>query len=102
MRIQQHPILNFEPAEEIPFYFEGKKLTGKLGDTIASALHANNIRMLRHEHRPRGLFCAIGNCASCLMEVDGRPNVRVCVEKLRPGMVVKIQKGNGTLGKEEK
>jgi hypothetical protein len=31
------------------------------------------------------------------MEVDGRVNVRVCVEKVRPGMQVKLQKGKGDL-----
>jgi hypothetical protein len=31
------------------------------------------------------------------MKVDGQPNIRVCVEKLREGMVVETQHGRGDL-----
>lgn len=97
MRITEHPILGFQREKEIKFTFEDQELIGYEGETIAAALHANGVRELRHEHRPRGLFCAIGNCSSCLMEVNGESNVRVCIEKLKPGMIVKVQKGKGTL-----
>lgn len=98
MRIEEHPILQFAPKKEVTFTFEGKKLTGYEGEPIAAALHANGIKVLRHslnDHRPRGFFCAIGNCSSCYMEVNGEPNVRVCVEELREGMVVNRQSGKG-------
>jgi predicted molibdopterin-dependent oxidoreductase YjgC len=87
--------LTFEKKNEVVFTFEGKTLKGYEGEPIAVALHANEIIVLRENHRPRGLFCAIGNCSSCLMEVNGEPNVRVCVEKLKEGMVVKMQRGKG-------
>jgi predicted molibdopterin-dependent oxidoreductase YjgC len=70
------------------------------GETIAAALHAAGIRELaksQNLHRPRGFFCAIGNCSSCLMVVDGQPNIRVCVTKIRPGMKVETQHGKGDL-----
>ena len=38
---------------------------------------------------------AIGNCSSCFMTVDGEPNVRVCVTKVRAGMRVEEQHGKG-------
>lgn len=98
MRISEHPILEFPVKKEINFTFEGQSLQGYEGEPIASALHANGIKILRHspeDHRARGFFCAIGNCSSCLMEVDGEPNVRVCVEELKEGMVVKRQEGKG-------
>jgi len=97
MRITEHPVLEFERGKEVTFTYEDQELTGFENETIAAALHANGVRELRHEHRPRGLFCAIGNCSSCLMEVNGVPNVRVCVEKLVEGMVVKKQIGNGDI-----
>lgn len=104
MRILEHPILTFAKGREVAFTFEDQAFKGLEGEPIASALHANGVRELREHHRrPRGFFCAIGNCSSCLMEVDGVPNVRVCVEPLKNGMVVKLQKGNGSLmggGKE--
>ncbi|MCD8350889.1 MAG: (2Fe-2S)-binding protein [Planctomycetaceae bacterium] len=98
MRIVEHPVLTFGTGKEVAFTFEDKKMAGLEGEPIAAALHANGVRELREHHgRPRGFFCAIGNCSSCLMEVDGVPNVRVCVEPLKGGMVVKLQKGNGSL-----
>lgn len=98
MRIEKHPVLEYEHGPMVQFTFEGKTLEGFEGEPIAAALHANGVRELREHHgRPRGFFCAIGNCSSCLMEVDGVPNVRVCVEPLKSGMVVKLQKGSGSL-----
>ncbi|AEF94172.1 sarcosine oxidase, alpha subunit [Desulfotomaculum nigrificans CO-1-SRB] len=100
MRIEKHPILEFQPGRKVKFIFNGQELEGYEGETIAAALHAAGIRIMResaHLHRPRGLFCNIGNCSSCLMVVNGEPNVRVCVERLQAGMVVETQKGKGEL-----
>lgn len=100
MRITTHPILTFEKGNRVTFYFNGKPVEGFEGEPIAAALHAAGIRVLSHSpihDRPRGLFCAIGNCSSCLMTVDGVPNVRTCVEKVRPGMKVESQSGRGKL-----
>ncbi|GAB4262778.1 MAG: (2Fe-2S)-binding protein [Deferrisomatales bacterium] len=98
MRVTNHPILRFPERRTVTFTFEGRTLEGLEGEPIAAALHANGVKVLRHspkDHRPRGFFCAIGNCSSCLMEVDGEPNVRVCVEELREGMAVRRQVGKG-------
>lgn len=95
MRIENHPVLDFDRSKVLTFTFEETVLEGYEGETIASALHANGIKVLRHDHRPRGFYCAIGNCSSCLMEVNGEPNVRVCIEPLVDGMVVKQQIGKG-------
>lgn len=103
MRISEHPVLEFPTKKEVTFTFEGTVLKGYEGEPIASALHANGIRVLRHslkDHRPRGFFCAIGNCSSCYMIVNGEPNVRVCVEPLVEGMDVKRQDGKGKFEKE--
>ncbi|MCK8059580.1 MULTISPECIES: (2Fe-2S)-binding protein [unclassified Fusibacter] len=100
MRLEEHPILKFERGPQIEFYFEGKAMKAYLGETIAAALHANDVKILSHSaktHSPRGLYCAIGNCSSCLMTVNGIPNVRVCVELIEAGDDVRIQKGKGDL-----
>ncbi|HWR40246.1 MAG TPA: (2Fe-2S)-binding protein [Patescibacteria group bacterium] len=100
MRISEHPILSFEDKIKIRFTFNSKELEGYEGEPIVAALHAAGIRTLQHSHelhRPRGLFCAIGNCSSCLMTVNGSPNVRVCVEPLREGMAVESQTGRGRI-----
>lgn len=98
MRIEEHPILNFERGEKITFYYNGEAIEGYENETVAEALHAAGIRRLGYSpelHRPRGLFCAIGNCSSCFMTVNGEPNVRVCVLKCAEGMQVEEQKSKG-------
>lgn len=100
MRIESHPILEFKRGKELNFIFDGQEMVGYEGETIAAALHANGIKILSHsinEGRPRGFFCAIGNCSSCLMKVNGTPNVRVCTEPLKDGMVVEMQHGKGVI-----
>lgn len=100
MRITEHPILRFEHGPMVRFTFDGRELEGVEGEAIAAALHAAGVRVLSHSHslhRPRGFYCAIGSCSSCIMVVDGEPNVRVCVEKLRAGMRIETQSGKGRL-----
>ena len=101
MRIDHHPILVFERGPRIEFELDGRKLYGHEGETIAAALHAAGVRVLRKSVRlkhPRGFFCAIGRCSSCLMTVDGVPNVMTCVTPLRAGMKVETQDSKGVIG----
>lgn len=98
MRLQKHPILSFERGNKVTFTFEGKEYEGYEGESIAAALAANNIHVLReHAGRKRGLFCAIGNCSSCLMTVNGKNNVRVCVEALQADMNIVRQPDKGSI-----
>jgi len=100
LRITEHPILRFERGRELTFEFDGRPMQGHEGETIAAALHANDVRVLRESpelHRPRGFFCAIGRCSSCLMTVNGVPNVMTCITPLQEGMRVETQRGKGTL-----
>jgi predicted molibdopterin-dependent oxidoreductase YjgC len=94
--LTEHPILEFKRGKKVKFYFEGKEIEGYEGLPIAAALHAAGYKVLSYSekyNRPRGFFCAVGKCSSCLMEVDGTPNVMVCMEPLRQGMKVRRQKG---------
>ncbi|UCE39592.1 MAG: (2Fe-2S)-binding protein [Thermoplasmata archaeon] len=64
-------------------------------ETILAAMYANGVRVFSRSikyHRPRGFFCAIGRCSSCMMEVDGVPNVRTCITKVKDGMHLRRQK----------
>lgn len=98
MRIENHPVLQFDRGEKVTFFYNGQEIEGYTTETIAAALHAAGIRRLGHSpelHRPRGLFCAIGNCSSCFMTVNGQPNVRICVTRVEAGMKVEEQDGKG-------
>ena len=95
MRIRHHPILDFTAREPLPFTFNNKPFTGEEGDTIASALHAAGVKELtisQTYHSPRGFFCGIGKCSSCLMRVNGVPNVRTCIAPLQKDILVETQK----------
>ncbi len=95
-RISSHPIVKFDRGKEATIVLEGKPVKAYENETIAAALYANGVRIFGRSlkyHRPRGFFCAIGRCSSCMMEVDGIPNVRTCVAKVRDGMSVRRLNG---------
>lgn len=69
----------------------GRPITATAGTTVGAALISEGIRswrLTRHGGRPRGLFCGIGVCFDCLVEVDGRPNQRACMVTVREGMAI--------------
>lgn len=96
-RIAEHPILGVqEKGALVTFTFDGREVTGYEGEPIAAALKAAGVMVHRYtkkEHKPRGIFCAIGRCTDCVMVVDGVPNVRTCITPLKAGMEVKTQYG---------
>ncbi|MBO6298114.1 MAG: (2Fe-2S)-binding protein [Lachnospiraceae bacterium] len=96
-RIEEHPILGAkEKGREVSFTFDGRQLKGFEDEPIAIALKANGVMIHRYtkkEHKPRGIFCAIGRCTDCVMVVDGKPNVRTCVTPLKEGMDIRTQDG---------
>ena len=96
-RIVEHPILGVqEKGELVRFLFDGNEIEGYEGEPIAAALKAAGVMVHRYtqkEHKPRGIFCAIGRCTDCVMVVDGVPNVRTCITPLKAGMDVRTQYG---------
>lgn len=79
--------------ETIPFDFEGERLSGRCGESVAAALIAAGIRTLRLTRRdePRGLFCGMGVCQECLVEIDGVSNQRACMTKLERPLSIRRQ-----------
>ena len=89
-------------ATEVTIHFEGKPLTCRGDTSVAVALWEQGIRLLSHSHkygRPRGLHCARGHCTSCLLRVDGVPNVRSCLTRVRDGMRVTRQETGAFYGR---
>ena len=70
---------------------DGRSIPAFDGDTVGSAMAAAGVTTFSRSfkyHRPRGLSCMTGACPNCLVTVDGVPNVRACLEPVRPGMTV--------------
>ncbi len=87
-RIITHPILPIVKRKDIEFYFDGKKLIGKEGDVISSALIAAGHHIFGHHPKDGaalGIFCANGQCAQCMVIVDGIPR-KACMTALEAGM----------------
>lgn len=83
-----------DPSQTATFTFAGQTISAQAGQSIGAALYAAGERVFTRSfkyHRPRGLLCVSGDCPNCLMNVDGKPNVRTCVEPVREGQVVTPQ-----------
>ena len=98
-RFNHLPTLKIDTAQKISFIHKGKKYYGAKGDTIATALFANGIRIFGRSlkyHRPRGLYSLDGESSNTMMEVDGIPNVRCENTALKEGMVIQEQNVKGS------
>lgn len=82
-----------------PFQIEvdGQKIIAYPGETLAAAMTAAGKMTLHYtaQEQPRGIFCGIGICWSCLIEVNGIPNIRACQTLAVAGCRVRTQKGPG-------
>jgi sarcosine oxidase subunit alpha len=85
-------------SRPLVFRFDGKRYSGFEGDTLASALLANGVRVLGRSfkyHRPRGVFTA-GEEEPCALVETGSGNARVptCrapIVRLREGLEARSQ-----------
>ncbi len=90
-RVAEHPVLGPQPDREaVTIFFDGEPHTAYAGEVLAAALLAHGIRALRLTGRDeaRGLYCGIGHCFECQVNVDGRRRVRACLTLVRDGMRV--------------
>jgi sarcosine oxidase subunit alpha len=65
----------------VPFNFNGKRLYGIQGDTIASALLANGVRVVSRSfkyHRPRGIFSAGYEEPNSLVQIGSGAHAVLC------------------------
>ena len=68
--------------------FEGVRYPAFEGEPLAVALFASGVQVLSRSskyHRPRTFFCLSGSCGSCLMRVDGLPNMKSCRSRAHAG-----------------
>ncbi len=91
MRVEGKGIVN--RSAPLAFRFDGQEYQGFEGDTLASALLANDVRLVGRSfkyHRPRGILTAGSEEPNALVEL-GRgagklPNVRATVQELFEGL----------------
>ena len=86
------------------FSFDGRRMQGHPGDTLASALLANGRRLVGRSfkyHRPRGIFSAGVEEPNALVELrEGahrEPNTRATVTELFDGLRARSQNHRGSL-----
>ncbi len=91
----------------LAFRFDGRSLSGHPGDTLASALLANGVRLVGRSfkyHRPRGVFTAGSEEPSALVELRGgawrEPNTRATVAELFDGLEAFSQNYRGSLRRD--
>ena len=73
---------------------DGQPLSAFEGESVAAALLAAGVLYLRSSPRlgqPRGVFCAMGVCQECVVEVDGR-TVPACLTPIRDGMEIHLRR----------
>ncbi len=83
-----------QPVKQVSIEFEGRRLDGVLGQSIAGVLLANGIESWRSTPlggEPRGVFCGIGICFDCVVVVNGRRDVRACQRRAVDGDLVERQ-----------
>jgi len=98
-RLTQLPTLRIDPSENRYLQYKGKTYQGVAGDTVATALYANGVRVFARSlkyHRPRGLYSLDGECSNTCMQVDDIPNVRTENTLLKNGMKVEDQNVKGS------
>ena len=98
-RIHEHPILAVQGEPQLTFEWKGQKLAARPGETIASALFANGVRIFGHHSKdgaPLGIYCANGQCAQCAVIADGL-SVKSCMVQVKEGMKVLPLEGKADL-----
>ena len=85
-------------SKTLRFQFDGQSFTGHPGDTLASALLANNIRLMGRSfkyHRPRGVIASGSEEPNAIVELRSgarqEPNTRATVIELFDGLTAQSQ-----------
>jgi NADPH-dependent 2,4-dienoyl-CoA reductase/sulfur reductase-like enzyme len=79
-------------ADRATLVVGGRAIECRLGDTVAAALvDAGELTCrVTRTGEPRGIFCGMGVCHDCVMNVDGVP-LRTCMTAVRDGMQVEVE-----------
>lgn len=105
MRVPGKGLINRD--RPVGFSFDGLSYQGFEGDTLASALLANNVHLVGRSfkyHRPRGILTAGSEEPNALMTIGtgagAEPNVRATVQDLYQGLEARSQNRWPSLAKD--
>ena len=91
-RLPRRKTERIDRDQPIEFRFEGTTYRGFAGDVLASALWANDVRLLGRSfkyHRPRGIYSLAGHDANIIVEDGSRTNMRGDLLRIEPGLDVR-------------
>jgi thioredoxin reductase len=73
--------------------FDGRIIEARHGESLAACLTAAGVKTFRTtaQDRERGMFCGMGVCQDCLVEIDGQPNERACMTKVTGRLKVRSE-----------
>ncbi len=92
-------------SQRLRFTFEGRRIEAFAGDTIASALAANDVWVLSRSfkyHRPRGILTMSGDDGNTLVQIGREPNVPADMRPVENGIVVTGQNYVGSLATDRR
>ena len=84
----------------ISIVVDGERFSVKPGISLAGALFEvgkKTTRQTARSQHPRSLFCGMGVCYDCVVNVDGRDNVRACQTLVQNEMQIRTQRGEPSL-----
>lgn len=83
-----------EGNSAVRFEFDGRTHVGLADERVLTSLICEDqlatSRSAKYR-RARGAFCLRGDCGTCLVRIDGRPNRRACMERLHEGSRIESQ-----------
>ena len=82
------------PAVPVTITVDGDPVTGVTGQSLAGVILGSGTLGFRRTsvgNAPRGVFCGIGVCFDCIVEVNGVRDIRACQRRAQDGDVVRTQ-----------
>ena len=70
---------------DVTVYIDGVETAARAGESVAALLLATN--------RLIALYCGMGACHACVIEIDGVRGRRACVEPVVNGMRIELASG---------
>jgi sarcosine oxidase subunit alpha len=96
-------MIGINRGKKFDIYFNGERVDAYEGETVAAALIANGNYIFRETEKknPRSMYCGIGLCNECMIEINGSSRTKACQTLATPNSKIETQKGKGKWAKKE-